>query len=113
MRYPPVRAIRLAVPLLALAATFAYGQAPASVANKAQYKLNLQKQFEIVAREKATRTPGMRKLDQVLIYTVRQAKGENPAKGLPKLRLPSIVRADGTVEVEISAAVTSNLLLQL
>ncbi|RYG27526.1 hypothetical protein EON81_29990, partial [bacterium] len=67
----------------------------------------------IASREKETRTPGMRKLDQNLIYAVRMAKGENVRKGLPKLRVPSVVRTDGTVEVEVLAPVTSSLIAQL
>ncbi|RYG47632.1 hypothetical protein EON79_06790 [bacterium] len=113
MHRPLPFARHVAVSLSALAAAAAFGQAPAGVADKEAFNRNLQSQVAIIYREKANRTPAMRKMSSDLILAVRMAKGQNVTVGLPKLEVPAIVMKDGTVDVEFHGAVTANLLGQL
>ncbi|RYG31874.1 hypothetical protein EON81_21915, partial [bacterium] len=116
MRYPPVRAVRWTVSLFAMAAVSAFAQVPVQTPASRTAVINspkFQAQLRAAYREKNTRTPGMRKLSQDLVFTVRMAKGENIRAGLPGLKLPTIARKDGTVDVEFTATITSTLVSQL
>ncbi|RYG35464.1 hypothetical protein EON81_12645 [bacterium] len=103
----------IAVVLLALAAASALAQAPQSATNKAAFDLNFRTQIEALRREKASRTPAMRKMSKDLVYAVRMAKGQDVRMGLPRLEIPIITLKNGTVDVEFHGAVTSGLLSQL
>ncbi|RYG35297.1 hypothetical protein EON81_13130 [bacterium] len=106
------RAVRMTATLMAMATVTAFAQTP-SVAQKAKSDATFRNQFAAVMREKTTRTPAMRKMDQELVFAVRTAKGEKLLKDLPKLEITNGVRKDGTVDVEIGATITSGLLGQL
>ncbi|RYG44182.1 hypothetical protein EON79_15415, partial [bacterium] len=103
----------MAVPLFVLASALAFAQAPPAVADKQAFDRNLQSQIATIYREKASRSPALRKMSMDLVYAVRMAKGQDVTKGLPKLEVPIVVLKDGTVDVEFHAAVTSGLLGQL
>lgn len=101
--------------LFALAVSPAFAQDGLLGTSKQKEALSpkLQLQLQAVYREKESRTPAMRKMDQDLIFAVRQAKGENLRKDLPDLEIPNIVNKDGTVDVELLGPVTASLIAQL
>ncbi|RYG37299.1 hypothetical protein EON81_07070, partial [bacterium] len=111
MRSPSLLTFRMAVPMLALMAAAASAQTtrPSVAAHAAK----IQPQMAIVLKEKESRTPAMRKMSQDVIYSLRAWKGRDIRKDLPKLRFENVVRRDGTVEIEMGAKVTPQLLQSL
>jgi len=60
--------------------------------------------------EKASRTPAQLKLDSQLLYAVKRSRNEVIAPGVDHLRVGVAVDGTGTVEVDIAAAVSPELL---
>jgi hypothetical protein len=60
--------------------------------------------------EKASRTPAQLKLDSQLLYAVKRSRNEVIAPGVDHLRVGEAVDGTGTVEVDIAAAVSPELL---
>ncbi|RYG35463.1 hypothetical protein EON81_12640 [bacterium] len=83
------------------------------VADKKAFQAKFQSQLNLLLKEKASRTPAMRKMDTSLVFTLRSSRGEDFAKGLPKLRIANKTRIDGTIDVEINAAVSELLISRL
>ncbi|RYG41671.1 hypothetical protein EON79_20350, partial [bacterium] len=114
MRYSQTRTVRWTASLIAMAAVSAFAQSMSPAQKAAVFNSpKFQSQLRAAYREKNSRTPGMRKMSQDLVFTVRMAKGENIRAGLPGLKLPQIARRDGTVDVEFSATINSLLVSQL
>jgi hypothetical protein len=67
-------------------------------------------QVQAVQAEKAGRTAAQRKINSQLLFALRQARGEDIAKGAPLLRPLMRVEPDGRVLVDMRAMINADLL---
>ena len=73
----------------------------------------VQKQLSGFAAEKARRTPAQKKMSSQLVFAVKDRRGELRGTGLEKIKRQVSAAPDGTVLVDIKAAVTPELLAEI
>lgn len=109
--------IAVGVVLIAVAALMFSGDVSKtkaqSVADDKTISPQALKQIEALTREKESRTPAQRKIDSRLLYTVKMARSEAIADGVPTLETDLRVDEKGFVEVDITANVGEKLLVAL
>src|SRR5258708_7582110 len=71
-------------------------------------------QIQALQAEKASFTPAQQKMDSQLVFALKLSRNQPIAGGaVPNLRIGAKADTDGSIKVDITANVTSNLLQQI